>query len=69
MAVGFARLRDRSELDPLIAFTVLAWAVYGAFLILRYRVGWRGRRTAYMALIGFALVIALHLGLPTTHFA
>jgi ABC-type uncharacterized transport system permease subunit len=69
MAAGFARLRGKSDLDPLIGLTVLAWSVYGAFLVLRYGVGWRGRRAAYMALIGFALVIALHLGLPTSHFA
>ena len=69
MAAGFARLRGKSDLDPLIGFTVLAWSVYGAFLVLRYGAGWRGRRGAYMALLGFALVLALHLGLPTSHFA
>jgi len=69
MAAGFARLRGKSDLDPLIGLTVLAWSVYGAFLVLRYGVGWRGRRAAYTALIGFVLVIALHLGLPTSHFA
>jgi ABC-type uncharacterized transport system permease subunit len=69
MAAGFARLRDSSDLDPLIGLTVLAWAVYGVFLVMRYGAGWRGRRSAYVALAGFALVIALHLGLPTSHFA
>jgi ABC-type uncharacterized transport system permease subunit len=69
MAAGFARLRDESDLDPLIGLTVLTWLVYGAFLTLRYGAGWRGRRAAYLALAGFALVIALRLGLPATHFA
>jgi ABC-type uncharacterized transport system permease subunit len=69
MAAGFARLRDGSDVDPLIALTVVAWAVYGAFLLLRYGVGWRGRRAAYLALAGFAIVVALQLGLSTNHFA
>ena len=39
MAVGFARLRHGSQLDPLIVLTVLTWAVYGAFLVLRFGSG------------------------------
>jgi ABC-type uncharacterized transport system permease subunit len=69
MAAGFARVRDRSDLDLLIGLTVLTWLVYGAYLALRYGAAWRGRRAAYLALLGFALVIALRLGLPATHFA
>jgi ABC-type uncharacterized transport system permease subunit len=68
MAAGFARIRHGSDLDPLIALTVLTWTVYGAFLVLRFGIGWRGRRAAYTALIGFALVIALQLSLQTGHF-
>src|SRR5207244_663897 len=69
IGAGFARLRHESDLDPLIAVTLLAWGVYGAFLLLRYGAGWHGRRSAYLVLAGFALVVALHLGLPSTHFA
>jgi ABC-type uncharacterized transport system permease subunit len=69
MAAGFARLRHGSDLDPLIVLTVLTWAVYGAFLVLRFGIGWRGRRAAYMALIGFGLVLALQVSLQTGHFA
>jgi ABC-type uncharacterized transport system permease subunit len=69
IAAGFARVRDRSDLDVLIWLTILTWLVYGVFLALRYGAGWRGRRAAYLALAGFALVIALRLGLPATHFA
>ena len=58
----------RRGLDPLIVLTVLTWTVYGAFLILRFGIGWRGRRAAYTALVGFALVIALQLSLQTGHF-
>jgi ABC-type uncharacterized transport system permease subunit len=69
MAAGFARVRDRSDLDPLVAVTLLTWAVYGAYLGLRYGADWRGRRAAYVALAGFVLVAALRFGLPGTHFA
>jgi ABC-type uncharacterized transport system permease subunit len=68
MAVGFARLRHGSELDPLIVLTVLTWALYGAFLLLRYGAGWRGRRAAYATLAGFALVVAMQLTVQTGHF-
>ena len=69
MAAGFARIRHGSELDPLIVLTVLTWAVYGAFLVLRFGARWRGRRAAYMTLAGFALVVALQLSLQMGHFA
>jgi ABC-type uncharacterized transport system permease subunit len=69
MAAGFARVRHGSDLDPLIALTVLTWTVYGAFLVLRFGMGWRGRRAAYAALAGFALLIALQLSLQTGHLA
>jgi ABC-type uncharacterized transport system permease subunit len=69
MAAGFARVRDSSDLDVLIGLTLVTWLVYGAYLALRYRAGWRGRRAAYLVLVGFTLVIALRLGLPATHFA
>jgi ABC-type uncharacterized transport system permease subunit len=69
IAAGFARVRERSDLDPVMAVTLVAWGVYVAFLGLRYGAGWRGRRAAFVALAGFALVVTLRLGLPATHFA
>ncbi|MDP8910661.1 MAG: cytochrome c biogenesis protein CcsA [Actinomycetota bacterium] len=70
IVTGAVRLAstDRS-VDALIAVTLLAWLVYAAFLFLRYEAGWRGRRAAYLTLVGFALVLAVRVGLPTTHFA
>ena len=55
--------------DILMVVTVVTWAVYGAFLVLRFEADWHGRRAAYLALAGFALVVAVRLGLPTSHFA
>jgi hypothetical protein len=43
---------------------VLAWAVYGAFLVSRPT----GRRAAYVALVGFALVLVVRVVLAGSHF-
>jgi hypothetical protein len=48
-----------------MAVAVLAWAVYGGFLGLRLH----GRRAAYVALLGFALVIVVRIALSGAHFA
>jgi ABC-type uncharacterized transport system permease subunit len=70
IAVGLARLAGSGGgVDAVIAVTLVTWAVYAGFLLLRYGLGWRGRRAAYVALVGFALVILVRLGLPVTHFS
>ena len=70
IGVGFLRVRSTDAgFDALMAVTVVTWLVYGAFIVLRYGAGWRGRRAAYLALAGFALVLAVRLGLPVTHFS
>jgi ABC-type uncharacterized transport system permease subunit len=70
IVVGLARLRSNGgHFDALMAVTLVTWLVYGAFLLVRYELGWRGRRAAYLALAGFALVIVVRLGLPLTHFS
>jgi ABC-type uncharacterized transport system permease subunit len=70
VGVGIARLEDRGEsFDALMVVTLLAWAVYAAYLLLRQVAGWRGRRAAYLVLAGFALVVVVRLALPVTHFA
>ena len=52
-----------------MAVTLGTWLVYARYLVLRYEAGWRGRRAAYLALAGFALVIVARLGLQLTHFS
>ncbi len=56
--------------DPLVLFSFLAWVVYAATLSGRAVAGWRGRRAAYFAILGFmALLLTLGAGLfvPGSH--
>jgi ABC-type uncharacterized transport system permease subunit len=70
MAVGIARLRERGGgVDALMVVTLLTWLVYGAYLALRYGTGLRGRRAAYVVLLGFVLVAVARLAFPATHFS
>ncbi len=70
IAVGLARLGGPGgRLDALMAATVVMWGVYALYLLLRAQAGWQGRRAAYLALLGFALVVVVRLALPLTHFA
>ena len=55
-------------LDALFIATFATWAVWAAYLVARAR-GLTGRRAAYLALAGFALVIVVRLALPAAHFA
>jgi ABC-type uncharacterized transport system permease subunit len=70
IGIGFARLEaEGGGFDAVMAMTLVAWAVYAAFLVLRYEAGWRGRRAAFVVLAGFLLVIAVRLGtIPLSHF-
>jgi len=65
LAAGIVRQRERGgSIDALEAVTLLTWLVYGGFLALRPG----GRRAAYLALGGFALVIVARLALAGSHF-
>jgi len=66
LIAGIVRLReDGGSLDALEALTVGTWLLYGAFVVTRPT----GRRAAYLALGGFALVIVARLALSAGHFA
>ena len=55
---------------PLMVFSGIAWVIYALTLAGRAIGGWRGRRAAYFAIIGFtALILTLGLGvlIPGTH--
>jgi ABC-type uncharacterized transport system permease subunit len=68
IGVGVARLVDRGErMDAVIVTSCVTWAVWAGYLAVR-AAGWSGRRSAFLALAGFALVIVVRLALPATHF-
>jgi ABC-type uncharacterized transport system permease subunit len=65
LVAGFIRLAQKGGgADAAMAVAVLAWAVYGAFLVSRPT----GRRAAYVALVGFALVLVVRVVLAGSHF-
>jgi len=43
--------------DPKIFFAVLTWAVYSFALFARSRLGWTGRRAAWLSAVGFVIVL------------
>jgi ABC-type uncharacterized transport system permease subunit len=64
LAAGFVRLEQRGGgVDALMATTVVTWLVYGGFLAARPA----GRRGAYVAIAGFALVILVRVALAGSH--
>jgi len=68
--IGLARMeREGAAFDAIVGLTLLTWVVYAAFVVLRWEAGWRGRRTAYLALAGFLLVVLVRVVLtPFVHF-
>jgi ABC-type transport system involved in cytochrome c biogenesis permease subunit len=51
-----------------MAATLVTWGAYAAYVALRAFGGLHGRRAAYFALAGFALVVLVRIGLQVTHF-
>jgi ABC-type uncharacterized transport system permease subunit len=69
IAAGLVRLEeDGGGVDALMALTGVTWIAYGGYLALRRWSDWRGRRAAWLALAGFALVIVVRLALAGSHF-
>lgn len=48
--------------DPIEVWTGVTWLIYAAFLHGRVLAGWRGRRAAWFAVVGFALVVFTFFG-------
>jgi len=48
--------------DPKEVWSSITWLLYAALLHQRLAMGWRGRRSAMMAMIGFAVVLFTFLG-------
>jgi len=48
--------------DPKETWSLITWLLYAALLHQRLTVGWRGRRAAIMAIVGFLVVLFTFLG-------
>ena len=67
---GAGRLAvDGGRLDALMVVTILTWAVFASYVLLRVRAGWRGRRAALLAVAGIVLVLAADVGVSITHLS
>jgi ABC-type uncharacterized transport system permease subunit len=65
LIAGFVRLdEDGGGADALMAVTGLTWLLYAGFLVFRPT----GRRAAWVAVGGFALVILVRVALAGSHF-
>ena len=51
------RVQAMSLGDPKIFVALLCWAVYSFEVFAARRIGWGGRRTAYLSALGFAIVL------------
>jgi ABC-type transport system involved in cytochrome c biogenesis permease subunit len=56
-APDLPQLHAMSLQDPKIFIAVICWAVYSFELFAARRIGWGGRRAAYLSAIGFAIVL------------
>jgi ABC-type transport system involved in cytochrome c biogenesis permease subunit len=51
------RVQAMSLQDPKIFVAIVCWAVYSFEMFAARRIGWGGRRAAYLSAIGFAIVL------------
>ena len=56
-APDLPQLHAMSLQDPKIFVAVICWAVYSFELFAARRIGWGGRRAAYLSALGFAIVL------------
>ena len=56
-APGDPRVQNMSLQDPKIFVALVCWAVYSFELFAARRIGWGGRRAAYLSALGFAIVL------------
>ncbi len=43
--------------DPTETFSFVTWSIYAIYLALRWSRGWRGRRSTYLAMAGFGIIL------------
>lgn len=53
--------------DPIETWSLVTWLVYAVYLHLRLSMGWRGRRTAWIAVVALLLVLFALVGVPLAY--
>ncbi|HVO32822.1 MAG TPA: cytochrome c biogenesis protein CcsA [Elusimicrobiota bacterium] len=48
--------------DPKETWALITWLIYAGYFILRFGVGWRGRKAAYLSMIGFVVILFTYAG-------
>ena len=48
--------------DPKVFCVAVTWVIYATQLVVRYTLGWQGKRAAYLAMVGFVSVLIAYLG-------
>jgi ABC-type transport system involved in cytochrome c biogenesis permease subunit len=56
-APGDPRVQNMSLQDPKIMVALVSWVIYSFQAFAARRIGWGGRRTAYLSALGFAIVL------------
>ena len=60
------RVQAMSLQDPKISVALICWGIYSFEVFAARRIGWGGRRTAYLSAVGFAIVLLNFL--PISYF-
>jgi cytochrome c-type biogenesis protein CcsB len=55
------------ERDPKVLFSFLTWFVYLLLIFYRLIAGWRGRKAAYLSIVGFVGVLVTFFGVGGLH--
>jgi len=50
--------------DPKVLFTITTWNIFALYLLTRWLLGWQGRRSRYIVVGGFILMVISFLGTP-----
>src|SRR5688572_20431185 len=57
LAPADPRVQAMSLADPKIFVALITWSVYTFGMIARRAIGWRGKRSAYLSAVGFAIIL------------
>ena len=62
---GFWSHQDKGRwmsAQPKELMSIVTWGIFGFQLLMRWRAGWRGRRTALINILGFASMVGTFFG-------